>query len=370
MFINRRTEFKLKRAYRIKNIFREIKFIPHILKEQTYYPEWEKKSKVHILLDNLIWLIRHKEVNKFYFAYGMDRTDKNLSFENYLPYSLFCDLRNMMNFYPIESARYNYLCLLRDKFIFGQYLRSLGIPTPENIAVCDKNNITWLIDDKKEPISQLCLMDIDVFLKDLTGECGEGVFHVYIKNGRIFINGNKFTQEQLLRKLNNGKFLVQSCISQHDIMKNIYSESINTIRLITINTGDKIQVLSAVLRIGADGNNVDNWARGGISVGLNIETGELNEYGFYKPGYYKTRTSIHPDTKIAFKGIKVPYWNETLNLARKLHGYMEYIHSVGWDIAITEKGPIFIEGNDNWEISQAQVCCGGLKNKFIDSIKM
>ena len=40
------------------------------------------------------------------------------------------------------------------------------------------------------------------------------------------------------------------------------------------------------------------------------------------------------------------------------------VHSIGWDIAIGANGPIFIEGNDNWEINGPQVGNGGLKKEF------
>ena len=40
------------------------------------------------------------------------------------------------------------------------------------------------------------------------------------------------------------------------------------------------------------------------------------------------------------------------------------IHSIGWDIAFTENGPIFIEGNDNWEITGIQATNGGMKELF------
>lgn len=40
------------------------------------------------------------------------------------------------------------------------------------------------------------------------------------------------------------------------------------------------------------------------------------------------------------------------------------LHSVGWDIAIGDAGPIFIEGNDNWEINGPQICNGGLRKEF------
>ena len=37
------------------------------------------------------------------------------------------------------------------------------------------------------------------------------------------------------------------------------------------------------------------------------------------------------------------------------------MHSIGWDIAITEHGYIFIEANGLWEISLVQAVHGGLK---------
>ena len=35
-------------------------------------------------------------------------------------------------------------------------------------------------------------------------------------------------------------------------------------------------------------------------------------------------------------------------------------HSIGWDIAITKDGPMFIEGNDRWEVSMIQAVHGGM----------
>ena len=51
-----------------------------------------------------------------------------------------------------------------------------------------------------------------------------------------------------------------------------------------------------------------------------------------------------------------------------LHTMLPDVYSVGWDVAIGKDGPIFIEGNDNWEINGPQICHGGLKNLFYEML--
>ena len=47
---------------------------------------------------------------------------------------------------------------------------------------------------------------------------------------------------------------------------------------------------------------------------------------------------------------------------------LDSIYSVGWDIAITENGPLFIEGNDNWELQAIQRTHGGLKYDLMNAL--
>ena len=123
---------------------------------------------------------------------------------------------------------------------------------------------------------------------------------------------------------------------------------------------NKVVPLSAVLRVGANGNTVDNWAAGGLAVGIEMETGRLKEYGFYKHGK-GTKTVCHPDTGTEFNGFKIPFYTEAVEKAVSLHTHLVPIVVIGWDIAITPDGPLFIEGNDNMEISINQEVNGGLK---------
>lgn len=37
---------------------------------------------------------------------------------------------------------------------------------------------------------------------------------------------------------------------------------------------------------------------------------------------------------------------------------------MGWDIAITEKGPVFLEAGEDWEIQLTQIFNGGRRKDF------
>ena len=108
---------------------------------------------------------------------------------------------------------------------------------------------------------------------------------------------------------------------------------------------------------------MDNTSQGGIAVGVNIETGNLKEFGFFKP-QYGTKTDVHPNSKIKFRDFQVPFFEEVKRQAVYFHSMLPQIHSVGWDIAVGPNGPIFVEGNDNWEINGPQSCNGGMKKEF------
>ena len=59
---------------------------------------------------------------------------------------------------------------------------------------------------------------------------------------------------------------------------------------------------------------------------------------------YKT----HPISGKILLGFQIPFWYESLELAKKAALLYPQNRSVGWDIAIKNNGPILIEGNHNW----------------------
>lgn len=174
---------------------------------------------------------------------------------------------------------------------------------------------------------------------------------------------------ELKQVIGDSLCVLQNRLYQHESLNKIYAKSINTMRLITCRKEDgKVSSLPAVLRFGANGNTVDNWAAGGLIVGVD-KNGVLFGNGYYEfPIEDRIECEVHPDTGIRFAGIDVPFYKEAVNMACELHSYLYGIPCIGWDIAFTPDGPVFIEGNDNFEITLNQCAHGGLKKEWLQSI--
>lgn len=346
--------------YVLKSIF-QILVTSEYNNGMTYFPEVStRKGKLVIIEEQIKHFFKYHSINKFYFLYGFDRNGFRNE-DEYVDYEEFRNVRERL--IRQQNAP---IAILRDKFLFGIVANSLGIKTANNIGFC-KGCKLYLLREKKEVdlVSYLHNEEIDVFFKLINGECADGVFRLKSKNGRILLNDKVVADEILLDRVKGSTFILQELVIQCKELENLYPSSVNTIRVETIydRKSGNIELLPPLLRVGTRGNNVDNWAVGGLAVMIDMEKKCLGKYGFYKP-HFGTKESKHPDTGIVFEGYKIPFLSEAINMAKEFHSFFPAIHSIGWDIAITDDGPCFIEGNDNWEISLVQICSHGLNKEF------
>lgn len=334
-------------------------FSSGFIHSESYYPEMPHKSRLRIVLELLGHIMKYGSIEWHYFSYGLDITgfkDKN----DYLDDGWFLWKSAMLNTVLVE---HDYTCILRDKDLFATLLTDWGFETPHTIASVRS------VKDIDAVVEKVFSNKGAFFCKPLDGQCGGGVFKLVISNEKVEIDGRSMLFEDAKDVLKeyfvSSAYLVQTLVVQHPEMNLIYDRAVNTIRLVTVydKKNNVIVPLSAVLRVGAHGNTVDNWAKGGLAIGVDMVKGSLNEFGFYKHGN-GTKTSIHPDTGFAFKDFIIPYFKEAVEKALELHYRVKSIAVIGWDIAITPQGPLFIEGNDNMEISINQEADRGLRKEF------
>ena len=341
----------------------------------SYYPECDLKPKARILKDQLYFVWNYGYVEDYYYTYGFDRVEMTRKkMETYItPYYPFLRRLDYLNYQNPNFDKYNGRMTCRvinqDKFYFYLFLSRLGVRTPKVFSFIRKRKLVFvddcfLIDKSKSVEEQLRTIfsyDIDAFAKPFDGMLGKGIFRLRIQDGVVYINGEEKTTEELIDIVLSADYIIQERIVQHERMNALCPSSVNTIRLQTVMDKDgKVHPFGPGVRIGRMGSIVDNWALGGVFVGIDAETGKLKDIGILKPKY-GTKVTEHPDTHILFEGYEIPFYQEAERMAVELHEKMYRSHSIGWDIAITDNGPVIIEGNDRWEISLIQAVHGGMR---------
>lgn len=339
----------------------------------SYYPECEHKSKSEILKDQLFFVWKYGKKEPFYFTYGFDKfqmTRERMTSEYIIPYDSFQARINYLNNHN-PNFMYTSRVITADKFYFNVFLERFGIPTPplycyikdKQMLYCDAQFGIDTQQDTCQQLRQLFSRDMDAFCKPSSGQLGNGIFALSVQDSKIYVDGKLMEMDKLIEILLSANYLVQKRIYQHPQMNTLCDSTINSIRMQTVMTKDgEVIPFGAGLRMGRKGSSVDNWAKGGVFVGIDMENGKLMEMGFLKP-QYGTSSIEHPDTHIVFKDFEIPFYKEAERMAVELHKRLYRCHSVGWDIAITENGPMFIEGNGLWEISLIQAAHGGLKKQ-------
>lgn len=338
----------------------------------TNFPEFsdKRKSLFRRFLEQLFHIIKYGVPNDFYFLYGLDIKNFHRA-EDFVDNKQFMRRQYAMNY---KQGPFPPISILRDKSLFGIVAEAYGINTAKNIGIIQNGNI-FLFNEKKKIFFNQINTDRnftngnDFFIKKIDGQCADGVYHMRVLDGQFIYNNKAIDANTFFEKKH--RYLIQESIKhQHPSIAAIHPKAINTLRIVTVYNAktDEVEHLSSVLRVGKGDNQVDNWAAGGLSIGVDTEKGVLREYGFYKPGY-GTKAKEHPDSHIVFKDYIIPYMKYAIEEAKTFHRHLYGIHSIGWDIAITEEGPCFVEGNDNWEISLMQISNHGLKKEFDELFK-
>lgn len=140
-------------------------------------------------------------------------------------------------------------------------------------------------------------------------------------------------------------YVVQEILKQHQLMDYLYSGSINTIRMETLLFENEVRLVSCMVRMGANGNAVDNLSSGGLSCGINVDSGELSPkaYDFHR---LSVTYDQHPQGG-RFEGFIIPNWEDCVSTVKRLAPRCgRFAKLIGWDIAISEDGePVLIECN-------------------------
>jgi len=186
----------------------------------------------------------------------------------------------------------------------------------------------------------------------------------YGGDGVRFIDTKDLSDSELLDLFGDYKedYTVQKILRQHKTLMSINASSVNTIRILTLFYKGEVHILSAVLRMGSGGAQVDNVTQGGFACRIH-EDGRLDKYAVSRKSKWNT---VHPGGTV-FEDVVIPGYEKIIEKIKESAKKVPYFKIIGWDIAIDEMGdPVVIEYNIRPE--QNQMTCGPTFGEMTDEI--
>lgn len=269
----------------------------------------------------------------------------------------------MVRFSP-GLHKLEYTTMLKNKLASALYFKTCELSIPEMPSY--NTNGIFFFEEKQEEIKDVDHLE-KFFLKVLEKSNLQGLFLKAVAEsggtGCYMLNKKslKTDVKTIAPELFKGSFVHQEILKQHAEVNKIYPSSVNTLRFETyIDKSGKTHILTGLMRFGMGGSYVDNAGSGGFYAAVSLETGKLKGKGFQKmkAGAGGGLFTAHPDTGFTIDGFKIPFFKEACDLVIDAVRYVPDRY-IGWDIAITETGPVLIEGNGSPHVIVADISYGG-----------
>ncbi len=254
---------------------------------------------------------------------------------------------------------FKYYIVARNKYLTHKVLENTGITTSEmycyyqpegyynNSDECARslNDVLRILKNKKVS---------NCVIKTTESSHGESV---------LVINSIEyFDNDALLSSFDNHKIKLSSILQKdalifEELMKqtkqfSCFNESsVNTVRFMTTLWPDgSARIVATFIKIGRAGNCVDNAGGGGnVDVCVDVMSGEI-KYAIQFDGWRKIKDiEKHPDNGSQLNGIVIDNWQSIKSEVLQFQQSFPFCKAAGWDIAITDKGPVVIEVNDMWD---------------------
>ncbi|MCQ2285515.1 MAG: hypothetical protein MJZ76_01405 [Bacteroidales bacterium] len=278
-----------------------------------------------------------------------------------------CEKTFRDHFLGVHEQRYylqllnpeKYYIISRNKYLSHKVLESAGVkmatlfchyqpqgsPCPNEETVHNLVEVLAIL--KKQSVSSCVIKATEsshgdnVFVVDeITYDEADATLHL--------ASGEKIALSKILDQT---AMIFEEKIAQTQQIKAFNPTSVNTLRFMTALYPDgKAKLITAFIKMGRAGKTVDNAGDGGnVDARIHPDTGQL--YGAIRYDGIRNITPIteHPDSHLKFEDTFIENWTQIKEKVLRFQEAFPYAKVSGWDIALTEKGPIVVEVNDMWD---------------------
>ena len=272
----------------------------------------------------------------------------------------------------------NYAALARDKYLTHILLEKAGIPMPQLFAYYNANSSSY--DKVASDYESLR----NVLYKNSVQECvvkpasdsahGNNVFICkeikYEDNDCCLIKSNddRISLRSLCDSCRKTPLLFEERVEQTERFKLLNSSSINTVRIMTsLYPGGKSIVFASWMRMGRKGSDVDNASNGGnVDCAVDVESGKCYNASQFNSFSDVIKIECHPDSGEQIEGFLIDNWEEIKSNLCAYQSRIPYLKAIGWDVALTDNGPVIIEINNWWDPTGQLFIGKGWRDSVLD----
>ena len=271
------------------------------------------------------------------------------------------------DFLGLDEQRYylellnplKYLSLARNKYVAHKMLENTGIRTSELYGYYQPEarysentecagDLAGVLHILKDKTVQCCV------IKTTESSHGDNVWVIksidYQENDAVL---TRFDGQQLALSsvLGDEALIFESVVRQTAQLAAFNPSSVNTVRFMTALYPDgSAKVVATFMKIGRAGRCVDNAGGGGnVDVCVEVDTGEIR-HAIQFDGWRNVKDiDSHPDSGAQLNGVLLENWESVKAEVTRFQQAFPYCKVAGWDIALTDEGPVVIEINDFWD---------------------
>jgi hypothetical protein len=246
---------------------------------------------------------------------------------------------------------------VRDKILYTQLLRSLGLPATETQALVHGTRHAGELPVLRAPDAVMDFLRsrarFPLFGKPVEGSGSVGsvlILSLEAKTGMLRLgNGREMEMEafahEIIADYPEG-FLFQTAIAQHETLAQVTGAAVGTLRVVTTRDETGIRPLYTLWKIPSPRAMSDNyWQDGSMIAEIDADGRVISCAHGAGPGYEKIER--HPVSGVVFAGLQIPHWARLHEVAVAAHGVFPEFGIIGWDIGMGAEGPVIIEANDN-----------------------
>jgi hypothetical protein len=216
----------------------------------------------------------------------------------------------------------------------------------------------------------------DVVLKPVDGTKGWGVLSLSERIGQTNrwkkLPGSETIDLAALwahcaRYLYRGGVIIQRRLLPHPVLAKLMPNVLHTVRVVTYIDPQPV-IIDAVLRVGSGKGPADNFAQGGIVVHVDLATGRCGQGTTLVDGLPRT-IDDHPVSGSRITDIQLPDWDQVCDLAKVAAQRFSMQKSIGWDVGLTDQGPVLLEGNWCYDLAVNQIAnrTGILATRWVEA---